>query len=96
MDRVGDRSGLYVTSVEKRMTSGMQGYDYAYTHFEEFLSQMNEKLGPCADELNRHGLAFTVFKHGVFVIARNLSEAFDNVIRVERNAQVQILAKSLA
>lgn len=96
VDRVGDRSELYIDSREDRMTSGMQGYSYAYAHFEEVLGQLDARLVPRAGELARHGLAFTVFKHGVFVIARNLSEAFDNLIRVERNAQVQLLARNLS
>lgn len=94
-DQVKDRHSSTVTKREKRMTSGMQGYDYALNHFEELLEQITAVLKPRANELERHGLAFTVYKHGIFVIARNLSEAFDNLIRVERNAQVQILSSHL-
>jgi ribulose-5-phosphate 4-epimerase/fuculose-1-phosphate aldolase len=52
-------------------------------------------LGKRSQELKRHGLAFTVYKHGIFVLARNIDEAFDNLLRVEKNAQTQIFATML-
>jgi len=95
VDRIGDRSDKFNAETEKIMTTGMMGYGYAYEHFEEMLQQIDETLVPRSQELQRHGLAFTAFKHGIFVIARNIDEAFDNTIRVERNAQVQILSSQL-
>lgn len=94
-DEMFDRGTRFIYSEERRMTSGMQAYDYAYEHFKELLDFVKQKLGSRAEELQRHGLAFTIYRHGVFVIARNLDEAFDNLIRVERNCQVQILSRIL-
>jgi len=48
-----------------------------------------------ADELRRHGLAFTLFEHGIFVFGRNLGEAFDNLERVECNARTILFAQLL-
>ncbi len=53
-------------------------------------------LGKRSQELKRHGLVFTVYKHGIFVLARNIDEAFDNLLRVEKNAQTQIFASMLS
>lgn len=94
-DDVKNRSTEFIHETEQRMTSGMVGYKYAFEHFEQFLVHMKEHLLCRHDELRRHGLAFTVYKHGIFVVARSLSEAFDNLIRVERNAQVQLLTLNL-
>lgn len=77
------------------MTTGVTGYQYALEHFRDLLDQIDERIAPRAAELRRHGLAFTVYRHGIFVAARRLDEAFDNLIRVERSAQVQLLAASL-
>jgi ribulose-5-phosphate 4-epimerase/fuculose-1-phosphate aldolase len=44
-------------------------------------------------ELERHGLAFTIFRHGLFTMGRHLQEACENIFRIERSAQVSILAR---
>jgi L-ribulose-5-phosphate 4-epimerase len=92
-DEMGDRSVSTVDEKERQITTGIQGYDYAMLHFKGLLEEIAARLKPREQELRRHGLAFTVYKHGIFVMARNLSEAFDNLIRVERNAQVQLLSR---
>lgn len=94
-DETRDRSKKTIAKQEERMTSGMQGYDYAYEHFKGFLAEAEAVLRPREEELKRHGLVFTVYQHGIFVVARNLDEAFDNLIRVERNAQIQLFTKLL-
>lgn len=85
----------FVDESEKQMTSGMAGYGYALDHFRGLITDIERSLGSRRHELKRHGLAFIVYRHGIFVIARTLNEAFDNLIRVERNAQVQLLARLL-
>lgn len=45
------------------------------------------------DELGRHGLTFTVYRHGVFAFARSADEAFENLVRVETSARTHILAR---
>lgn len=90
-DDITSRSTTYLGEIEEQITSGIVGYRYAHKHFSAFLPELTKLFVPRRDELARHGLAFTVYKHGIFVIARNLNEAFDNLIRVERNAQVQLM-----
>lgn len=92
-DEVSDRSTAFLGETEEEITSGIMGYRYAYAHFESLLDEIKSKIIPRGGELARHGLAFTVYKHGIFIAARNLSEAFDNLVRVERNAQVQMLTR---
>lgn len=84
-----------INEKEKNLGSALFGYEYSLNHFEPLISQIIEVLGKRSGELKRHGLVFTVYKHGIFVIARTLSEAFDNLIRIERNAQVQLLSNNL-
>ncbi len=91
---VPDRHINYPTPNE-RATSGMDGYQHAYKEFRSLFQQISEAFSGRVKELEKHGLAFTVAHHGVFILARTLDEAFDNLIRVERNAQVQLLSKSL-
>lgn len=92
-DEMADRHCKTITAIEEDMTSGMRGYRYALNHFNDLLDQITEIFEPRKDELLRHGLAFTVYRHGIFVMARNLAEAHDNLTRVERNAQVQLLIR---
>jgi ribulose-5-phosphate 4-epimerase/fuculose-1-phosphate aldolase len=54
------------------------------------LPQLKEKLLPRRMELLRHGLAFTVYRHGIYVMAKNINEAFENLVRVETNARTYI------
>ncbi|HEV8579661.1 MAG TPA: class II aldolase/adducin family protein, partial [Thermoanaerobaculia bacterium] len=90
-DLFPERNVRLLDEMEEQITSGVCGYRYAYRHFEALVDELEHRVVPRGEELIRHGLAFTVYKHGIFVVARNLAEAFDNLIRVERNAQVQLL-----
>ncbi|MGE0129555.1 MAG: class II aldolase/adducin family protein [Blastocatellales bacterium] len=57
---------------------------------QRILPQVKEKLGHRKDELAKHGLAFTTYKHGVTAFARNMDEAFNNLARVEASARTYI------
>lgn len=57
---------------------------------QRILPQIKEKLGHRKDELEKHGLAFTTYKHGVTAFARNMDEAFNNLARVEASARAYI------
>jgi|GEM_PF-2983750 len=92
VDELENRHSETINDQEVDFTTGMSGYSYALRHFNDLLSQIDQKFSGRAAELKRHGLAFTVYKHGVFVMARHLPEAHDNLVRVERNAQVQIMS----
>ncbi|MEK3885697.1 class II aldolase/adducin family protein [Paenibacillus sp. PL2-23] len=85
----------FVGETEYSFTDGMAGFKHTFRGFSALKENMIEFLEPRAAELESHGLAFTNHKHGIFVIARTLDEAFDNLIRIERNAQVQLLSRLL-
>jgi L-ribulose-5-phosphate 4-epimerase len=46
-------------------------------------------------EMDNHGMAFTIYKHGLFVFARTIDECFENLVRVEINARVAMYKKFL-
>ncbi len=94
VDEVKVRNQWILDKSEQQFTSAVAGWDFGPAHFEYLYEPILKVLGPRADELQKHGLAFTFYKHGVFVVARTLSEAFDDLIRVERNCQVQLLTES--
>jgi len=56
---------------------------------------VDDTLGPRAGELERHGLAFTLIKHGLFTLGRHLGEATENIERVEAAARAAISARLL-
>lgn len=56
----------------------------------QIIPQIKEKLGHRKHELEKHGLAFTTYQHGVYVLARNMDEAFNNLARVEASARTYI------
>jgi L-ribulose-5-phosphate 4-epimerase len=64
---------------------------------------VNDRLGPLVDpfvagrrsELKKHGLAFTLHRHGLVVLARNLQEATENIERVEMSARVSYLKSAI-
>ncbi len=43
-----------------------------------------------ADEITQHGLAFTIYRHGVVAMARGLYEATENLARVEVSARIAL------
>ncbi|MFN0123924.1 MAG: hypothetical protein ACKV2V_25765 [Blastocatellia bacterium] len=57
--------------------------------------QLHEKFGGRKDELERHGLAFTLYQHGVTVFAKNMDEAFNNLARIESCARSYIYGQSI-
>jgi len=57
---------------------------------QQIVPQIKEKLGHRQHELEKHGLAFTTYQHGVYVFARNMDEAFNNLARVEASARTYI------
>ncbi|WP_410631214.1 class II aldolase/adducin family protein [Amycolatopsis sp. cmx-4-83] len=57
--------------------------------------QMLEHFGPRAGELDRHGLGFVVYRHGVFVFARHLDEAVENLTRIEVSARTALFQATL-
>jgi ribulose-5-phosphate 4-epimerase/fuculose-1-phosphate aldolase len=79
-----------------KIPSGMvQRPDVANIFISHIIPQIEKKMIPRKDELNKHGLAFTIYRHGIFVFARNLDEAFENLMRVEASARNHILSDRL-
>ncbi|MGC7102812.1 class II aldolase/adducin family protein [Amycolatopsis lurida] len=56
----------------------------------QLIPQLKEKLGPRAGELKRHGLACVLYRHGAFAFARGLTEAVENLARVEMSARTAV------
>ncbi len=52
----------------------------------EQIAAVDKLIGHRAEELQRHGIAFLLYRHGVYVVARNLTEACENLGRVESAA----------
>ncbi|MCK9421228.1 MAG: class II aldolase/adducin family protein [Bacteroidales bacterium] len=80
------------TSIPEGM---IQRPDVAEIFISYIIPQLKTKFLPRKKELEKHGLAFTIYKHGVFVFARNLDEAFENLMRVEASARNYILSQEL-
>lgn len=54
------------------------------------IEKINEALIHRKDELSKHGLAFLAYKHGIYVFAKNMDEAFENLARIESSARTYI------
>jgi ribulose-5-phosphate 4-epimerase/fuculose-1-phosphate aldolase len=74
----------------------VQRPDVAAVNLRHLIPQLRQRLAPRAAELTRHGLAFLIYRHGAFAIARHLDEAFDNLHRVEATARTAIYRAALA
>lgn len=55
-----------------------------------------EQFGPRVEELTRHGLGFTLAKHGLFTMGRHLEEATENIERIEAAARTAILSSFIS
>ncbi|WP_406297554.1 class II aldolase/adducin family protein [Embleya sp. NBC_00888] len=62
----------------------------------EIVPQILDTLRPRAAELDRHGLGFTIYRHGLMAIGRTLDEAANNAHRIESGARAAILQATLA
>ena len=70
----------------------VQRPDVAAINIQHLIPQLLELFTPRMDELSIHGLAFTIYRHGIVVFARSLAEAFDNLVRVETSARTALLS----
>ena len=69
--------------------------DYAPAHSGDLAQKIIEALTPQAAELEKHALAVFGPQHGIFVVGRDLDDAFDTLDRLETNAQALLLGKLL-
>jgi len=61
----------------------------------QLVAQIDKNFGHRKQELERHGLAFTTYQHGIYVFARNIDEAFNNLARVEASARTAIYSSAI-
>lgn len=45
--------------------------------------------------MDRHGLAFTLYRHGGFTVGRHLEETLDLMLRLEETARTSLLQAQL-
>lgn len=82
--------------VELDIPEGMvQRADVAAINLLHYRPQIEKLLAPRAGEMERHGLAFTLYRHGAFTIGRHLEETADLMLRLEESARTALLQTSL-
>ncbi|WP_109005381.1 class II aldolase/adducin family protein [Streptomyces rishiriensis] len=69
--------------------------DVAAVSLLEYRPQLEKVIAPRADELQRHGLAFTLYRHGAFTVGRQLEETVDLMLRLEETARTALLQPQL-
>ncbi|MER6074661.1 class II aldolase/adducin family protein [Streptomyces sp. NPDC001817] len=68
----------------------VQRPEVAAVNLLEYRPQMEHLIAPRADELERHGLAFTLYRHGAFTVGRHLEETVDLMLRLEETARTAL------
>jgi ribulose-5-phosphate 4-epimerase/fuculose-1-phosphate aldolase len=81
------RSGQLTMSVPEGI---VQRPDVNAVNLTQLIPQLREHFLPRADEITRHGLAFTIYRHGAVAMARGLYEAGENLARVEVSARTAL------
>ena len=90
-----DIKSRVVTQPSKvRIPSALSPRQDVYAVNNALLPKVMEKLHGRESELRHHGLAFTLYRHGIVVLARHIEEATENVERVETSARVAYLAET--
>lgn len=90
------KSRLVAQPSKVRIPSALSPRQDVYAVNNALLPKVMEKLHGLGreSELRRHGLAFTLYRHGIVVLARHIEEATENVERVETSARVAYLAET--
>ena len=70
--------------------------EYSPAHSGDLAQKVIEALTPQAAGLEKHAIATFAPQHGIFVVGRDLDDAFDTLDRLETNAQALLLGKLLA
>lgn len=66
---------------------------WAATHTPELAVNVVEALRPLAHELKQHPIATLIPRHGIFVVATDLNNAYDTLERIDRNAYIAMMAQ---
>ncbi|MEU0722865.1 class II aldolase/adducin family protein [Streptomyces sp. NPDC006140] len=73
----------------------VQRPEVAAVNVLEYRPQLEKVIAPRASELERHGLAFTLYRHGAFTVGRHLEETVDLMLRLEETARTALLQAQL-
>ncbi len=95
VDDVALKKEYFEKQPEIEMPTGLHGRKDVFFVMSQVAQEAVKVLRPRFSEMKKHGLAFNVFRHGIFVFGRNLGEAFDNLERIESNAKAFLLAQPL-
>jgi L-fuculose-phosphate aldolase len=66
---------------------------WAATHTPELAVNVVDALRPLAHELTKHPIATLIPRHGIFVVATDLNNAYDTLERIDRNAYIAMMAQ---
>jgi ribulose-5-phosphate 4-epimerase/fuculose-1-phosphate aldolase len=73
----------------------VQRPEVAAVNLLEYRPQLEQLIAPRAGEMERHGLAFTLYRHGAFTVGRHLEETVDLMLRLEETARTALLQAQL-
>ncbi|MFD7057161.1 class II aldolase/adducin family protein [Streptomyces mirabilis] len=73
----------------------VQRPDVAAVTLLYYRPQLEKLIAPRAEEMQRHGLAFTLYRHGAFTVGRQLEETADLMLRLEESARTAVLQATL-
>ena len=68
---------------------------WAATHTPELADNVVEALRPLAGDLKKHPIATLIPRHGIFVVATDLDNAFDTLERIDRNCYIALMSRLL-
>ncbi|MFI5753122.1 class II aldolase/adducin family protein [Streptomyces sp. NPDC051644] len=90
------KAGFLRDPVELELPEGMvQRPEVAAVTLLHYRPQLVEHIAPRARELERHGLAFTLYRHGAFTVGRQVEETADLMLRLEETAKTAFLQAGL-
>lgn len=81
------RSGQLTVDVPEGI---VQRPDVNAVNLTQLVPQLRAHFVPRASEITRHGLAFTIYRHGTVTMARGLYEATENLARLEVSARTAL------
>ena len=73
------------------LPAGMvQRPDVAAVGLLHYRPQLETVIAPRAAEMERHGLGFTLYRHGAFTVGRHMEETCDLMLRLEESARIAL------
>ncbi|WP_331762222.1 class II aldolase/adducin family protein (plasmid) [Streptomyces sp. NBC_01527] len=90
------KAGVLDNPVPLEMPEGMvQRPDVAAVTLLHYRPQLEKLIASRAQEMERHGLGFTLYRHGAFTVGRQMEETADLMLRMEESAQTAYLQAGL-